>query len=93
MVFPFARRVSEDALVRFLIQSRSSQESFLAPDIVNSAIQPHIHTTKLDHAAIVGEWPCPRAMFGDMATKAAYFSVAVAAFIFVAMTLLPGLHP
>jgi hypothetical protein len=28
-----------------------------------------------------------------MATKAAYFSVAVAAFIFVAMTLLPGLHP
>ena len=27
-----------------------------------------------------------------MATKAAYFSVAVAAFIFVTMTLLPGLH-
>jgi hypothetical protein len=32
-------------------------------------------------------------VLGDMATKAAYFSVAVAAFIFVAMTLLPGLHP
>jgi hypothetical protein len=31
-------------------------------------------------------------VFGDMATKAAYF-VAAAAFIFVAMTLLPGLHP
>jgi hypothetical protein len=32
-------------------------------------------------------------VLGDMATKAAYFSVAAAAFIFVAMTLLPGLHP
>jgi hypothetical protein len=32
-------------------------------------------------------------VLGDMATKAAYFSVAVAAFIFVAMTLLPSLHP
>ena len=31
-------------------------------------------------------------VLGDMATKAAYFSVAAAAFIFVAMTLLPGLH-
>jgi hypothetical protein len=29
----------------------------------------------------------------DVATKAAYFSFFVAAFIFVAMTLLPGLHP
>jgi hypothetical protein len=29
----------------------------------------------------------------DLATKAAYFSLAAAAFIFVAMTLLPGLHP
>jgi hypothetical protein len=32
-------------------------------------------------------------VLGEMATKAAYFSVAAAAFIFVAMTLLPGLHP
>jgi hypothetical protein len=32
-------------------------------------------------------------VLGDMATKAAYFSVAAAAFIFVAMTLLPALHP
>jgi hypothetical protein len=32
-------------------------------------------------------------VLGEMATKAAYFSVTVAAFIFVAMTLLPGLHP
>ena len=31
-------------------------------------------------------------VLGDMATKAAYFSVAVAAFICVAMTLFPGLH-
>jgi hypothetical protein len=31
-------------------------------------------------------------VLGDIATKAAYFSVA-AAFIFVTMTLLPGLHP
>jgi hypothetical protein len=30
---------------------------------------------------------------GEIATKAAYFSVAAAAFIFIAMTLLPGLHP
>jgi hypothetical protein len=29
---------------------------------------------------------------GDIATKAAYFSVAMAAFIFVTMTLLTGLH-
>jgi len=32
-------------------------------------------------------------VLGDMAIKAAYFSVAAAAFIFVGMTLLPGLHP
>ena len=32
-------------------------------------------------------------ILGDIATKAAYFSLAAAAFIFVAMTLLPGLHP
>ena len=32
-------------------------------------------------------------VLGDLATKAAYFSLAAAAFIFVAMTLLPGLHP
>ena len=32
-------------------------------------------------------------VLGDIATKAAYFSVAAAAFIFVTMTLLPGLHP
>jgi hypothetical protein len=30
---------------------------------------------------------------GDIATKAACFSVAMAAFIFVTMTLLTGLHP
>jgi hypothetical protein len=30
---------------------------------------------------------------GDIATKAAYFSVALAAFIFITMTLLTGLHP
>ena len=32
-------------------------------------------------------------VLGDIATKAAYFSVAAAAFIFVTMTLFPGLHP
>ena len=33
-------------------------------------------------------------VLGDIAARAAYFSVAAAAFIFVAMTLLPGLlHP
>jgi hypothetical protein len=32
-------------------------------------------------------------VLGDIATKAAYFSVAAAAFISVTMTLLPGLHP
>ena len=32
-------------------------------------------------------------VLGDIATKAAYFSLAAAAFIFVTMTLLPGLHP
>jgi hypothetical protein len=32
-------------------------------------------------------------VLGDIVTKAAYFSLAAAAFIFVAMTLLPGLHP
>ena len=32
-------------------------------------------------------------ILGDMVTKAGYFSLAAAAFIFVAMTLLPGLHP
>jgi hypothetical protein len=32
-------------------------------------------------------------VLGDIATKAAYFSVVAAAFIFVAMTLFPGLHP
>ena len=32
-------------------------------------------------------------VLGDIASKAAYFSFAAAAFIFVTMTLLPGLHP
>jgi hypothetical protein len=32
-------------------------------------------------------------VLGDIVTKAAYFSVAAAAFIFVTMTLLPGLYP
>jgi hypothetical protein len=32
-------------------------------------------------------------VFGEIVTKTAYFSLAAAAFIFVAMTLLPGLHP
>jgi hypothetical protein len=32
-------------------------------------------------------------VLGDIATKAAYFSVAAAAFIFVTATLLTGLHP
>jgi len=32
-------------------------------------------------------------VLGDIATKAAYFSVSAAAFIFVTMTLLTGLHP
>ena len=32
-------------------------------------------------------------VLGDMASKAAYFSMAVAAFIFVTMTLFTGLHP
>jgi hypothetical protein len=31
-------------------------------------------------------------VLGDIVTKSAYFSLAAAAFIFVAMTLLPGLH-
>jgi hypothetical protein len=34
-----------------------------------------------------------RYVLGDMASKAAYFSVAAAAFIFVAMTLFSGVHP
>jgi hypothetical protein len=32
-------------------------------------------------------------VLGDIASKTAYFSVAAAAFIFVTMTLLPGLYP
>jgi hypothetical protein len=32
-------------------------------------------------------------VLGDIATKAAYFSVAAAAFIFVTMTLFTGVHP
>jgi hypothetical protein len=32
-------------------------------------------------------------VLGELVTKAAYFSLAAAAFIFVTMTLLPGLHP
>jgi hypothetical protein len=32
-------------------------------------------------------------VLGDIATKAAYFSLAAAAFIFVTMALLPGLYP
>jgi hypothetical protein len=32
-------------------------------------------------------------VLGDIASKVAYFSVAAAAFIFVTMMLLPGLHP
>jgi hypothetical protein len=32
-------------------------------------------------------------VLGDMASKAAYFSMAAAAFIFVTMTLFSGLHP
>jgi hypothetical protein len=32
-------------------------------------------------------------VLGDIATKAAYVSVAMAAVIFVTMTLLTGLHP
>ncbi len=31
-------------------------------------------------------------VLGDIVTKSAYFFLAAAAFIFVAMTLLPGLH-
>ena len=31
-------------------------------------------------------------VLGELVTKAAYFSLAAAAFIFVVMTLLPGLH-
>jgi hypothetical protein len=31
-------------------------------------------------------------VLGDIVTKSAYYSLAAAAFIFVAMTLLPGLH-
>jgi hypothetical protein len=32
-------------------------------------------------------------VLGDMASKAAYFSMAAAAFIFVTVTLFSGLHP
>jgi len=32
-------------------------------------------------------------VLGDITSKTAYFSVAAAAFIFVTMTLLPGLYP
>jgi hypothetical protein len=32
-------------------------------------------------------------VLGELVTKAAYFSLAAAAFIFITMTLLPGLHP
>jgi hypothetical protein len=32
-------------------------------------------------------------VLGGIATKAAYFSVAAATFIFVTMTLFSGLHP
>jgi hypothetical protein len=34
-----------------------------------------------------------RYVLADVATKAAYFSLVVAAFIFVSMLLLTGLHP
>src|SRR5262245_14446420 len=48
---------------------------------------------KINHAMIVGDFMTARYVLADVATKAAYFSLVAAAFIFVSMLLLTGLHP
>jgi hypothetical protein len=57
-------------------------------------MQSHVQAIKLDHVSDCRRMTMPTGyVLGDIVTKAAYFSLAAAAFIFVAMTLLPGLHP
>jgi hypothetical protein len=49
---------------------------------------------KIDHAMIVGDWVMTNGyIVADVAIKTAYFSLVAAAFIFVSMLLLAGVHP
>src|SRR5262249_57337064 len=48
---------------------------------------------KINHAMIVGDFMTARYVLADVATKAAYFSLVAATFIFFSMFLLTGLHP
>jgi hypothetical protein len=60
------------------------KKSFV-PAIVNFVLQPHMKITKLIRLRAI--------IAADVAIKTAYFSFVAAAFIFVSMLLLAGVHP
>jgi hypothetical protein len=71
----------------------SRSKNLLSPAIVNSAPQPHMQLQNWSRDDCRRLAMTSGYIVADVAIKTAYFSLVAAAFIFVSMLLLAGVHP